>query len=114
MIKKLGENDISMIDQLSNIQNSLMNLEYYFALLLEEKIKEKLSLYFKDDKEIEIYKLSNGIMTTRQIGDLVGVSKNTVSDIWKEWLSVGIVETNATNRPYKAKYSLLELTSKIK
>lgn len=94
------------VDELIKIQKEVLN---YLDLLLENRINARVSNYFNDEKEKEVYLLTDGLNTTRQIEDACGVNKNSVSSLWKKWYAQGIVCLIASNKPYKAKFSLIEL-----
>ena len=96
-----------MIGELGDSLNRIEML-YSFGTYLE--LKRYLPDIFKNVKQIMAYELSNGEMSTRDIGNLVGVDQKTVSTWWRNWESnFNIVEKVGKRGQYKNKYSLLEL-----
>lgn len=96
-----------MIGELGDSLNRIEML-YSFGTYLE--LKRFLPDIFKNVKQIMAYELSNGEMSTRDIGNLVGVDQKTVSTWWRNWESnFNIVEKVGKRGQYKNKYSLLEL-----
>ena len=61
-----------------------------FAGMLQ--LRNILSQNLIDDKASLIYEFSNGERSTRDIAKLVNVSHGTISNYWKKWVKLGIVE----------------------
>lgn len=61
-------------------------------LILKNLVKENL----KTELELEIYELSDGKRSTRDISKILGAtSHTTVAVSWKKWRKLGIVETSS-------------------
>lgn len=56
----------------------------------------------------KVYELSDGNRSTRDIQDLTGVSRTTVTIYWKQWALSGIVVPAARKGRYKAAFDLKE------
>jgi Fic family protein len=55
-------------------------------------LKNILETVLNDDRKKQVYFLTNGDNTTRQIESSIGVSRNTISVWWRDWAKIGIVE----------------------
>lgn len=58
-----------------------------------KQVKEVLTSTLNNEKKIIAYHFSDGKNTSRAISELTDVHFATISDWWKEWLSLGIGET---------------------
>jgi len=77
--------------------------------ILSNEVKANLG----NKQKIDIYELTDGLNTARDIAKLTGISKTTVTNCWKEWLLSGfaIPEPKRDDRPIKifSKNEILEL-----
>jgi hypothetical protein len=55
-----------------------------------QQIRPLLVQLLRDEKERRAYDLTDGARTTRDIGDVVGVSGPTISRWWSRWTALGI------------------------
>ena len=58
-----------------------------------DKAKSVLSTTLDSDKKIIVYHLSNGKNTSTSIANQVDLSQTRISELWKEWLLIGIGES---------------------
>jgi len=58
-----------------------------------DKAKSVLTTTLDNDKKIIAYNLSDGKNTSTTIANQVGFSQGSISELWKEWLMVGIGES---------------------
>lgn len=104
------ENTLTTLnDSVFDLQQSVLRIEQYLELLLGNRIKEKIKDLFTNDTEIQVYQLSDGIRTTRQIEEIVKISRSTISVLWKKWSAQGIMFIPVGNKPYKSKFSMIDL-----
>ena len=87
---------LALKEEKANMDNNkvevlLTELINLYKLVNKDKISEILMQELNEEKKIEIYKLSDGNLTTRDIGKKVGISHVTVHRYWKKWASEGIV-----------------------
>lgn len=57
------------------------------------QVKDVLTTTLDSDKKIVTYHLSDGKNTSTVISQLSGISQPKVTDLWKEWLSLGLGES---------------------
>ncbi len=60
-----------------------------------------------NDKKINVYEMTDGKNTIREIRTKTGISFGAISKWWNEWYSYGVLEKN--NEKYKKLISLQEL-----
>ena len=99
-----------LLDELKTLNQTQSEISTTLKVLARQMIEKRLSHIFEDSEEILIYQLSDGDRTTGALEKLVTGSKMTISRLWKKWEELGIVETEGYRNPYRAKYSLEELS----
>lgn len=57
-----------------------------------KQVKEVLTSALNNEKKIIAYHYSDGKNTSTVISKLSGIAQPTISDLWKEWLSLGLGE----------------------
>lgn len=57
-----------------------------------KQVKEVLTSTLNNEKKIIAYHYSDGKNTSTIISKLSGIAQPTISDLWKEWLSLGLGE----------------------
>jgi hypothetical protein len=78
---------------LRNIESKLDQLLKWTRFAGMQQLRNILAHNLTNDTQMLIYEHSNGERSTREIAELVGVKSNqTVSNYWKKWSSLGIVE----------------------
>ncbi len=65
-------------------------------------------LYDETGNKAKVYELSDGTRSTRDIQELTGVSRTTVTVYWKQWALSGIVIPAERKGRYKAAFELKE------
>lgn len=58
-----------------------------------KQVKEVLLSTLNTDKKVIAYHYSDGKNTSTEIAKLSGVAQPTISDLWKDWLSLGLGES---------------------
>ncbi len=106
----MEQNDLKdLIDELKTLNQTHKLIAGYLRLMSNAEIEKSLKDTFTSNEEIRVYELSDGNRTTRDIEDLIGVSRQTVSNLWKKWEILGLVEEGKSKKPYKAKFSIIDL-----
>lgn len=59
------------------------------------EVKAVIDTLVDDQTKRAIYQLSDGSLTTREIGDRVGAGKDKVASLWKIWSRAGLGETQS-------------------
>jgi len=72
---------------LSELQNQTMWLKAIWLQAVKDAIKKEL----KSKQDKNLFELSDGKSTTREIAKAVGVSHKMVADKWDKWASLGLV-----------------------
>lgn len=110
LLVEISEKLSNLNSTINELGDSINRIEMYHRFGTYLEIKRLLPNIFKNDKQIMAYELSNGEMSTREIGYLVGVDQKTISTWWRNWEgNFNIVEKVGKRGQYKNKYSLLEL-----
>ena len=100
-----------ILDQLITLNNNQSELVSIFTILVQPEIEKRLSHIFSNPDEFTVYMLTDGKNSSVKISEIVNVSSTTISRWWQKWdEDFHIVETAGYRNPYKAKYSLIELT----
>lgn len=74
-----------------------------------QQLKNTLTQTLTSDRELLIYELSDGERTTREIAKLVNLgSITTVTNYWKKWSKLGIVEPSPKRRGRFHRFCSLE------
>lgn len=113
---EIDKKHLDLLDSLSIMEGKLNLLEYQcgeiinlLRILAQPVLSSSLQDVFKTPKQLYIYELSNGKRSTRDIGKLVKLDQKGISNSWREWEKVGLVEKIGKKGQFKARYSLLEL-----
>lgn len=78
---------------LKSIEQKLDNLLKWTRFAGMQQLRAILTQNLTTDTEMLVYELSDGEHTTREIARLAGVGSNaTITNYWKKWSKVGIVE----------------------
>lgn len=70
----------------------LKEMTKWLRFLGMKEVKVVLKDTLNDEKKIIAYHHSDGKNTSRTISEISGMAYQTVSDLWKEWLSLGLGE----------------------
>ena len=76
---------------LEEIRDELRQANRWLRILATPLISEKLRAILKKDDEWRVYRASDG-RAREQVAHSSAVSHGTVSNYWKAWASLGIVE----------------------
>jgi hypothetical protein len=71
----------------------LQELVGWTRVALYPQVKGLLNDVLDDERKKAIYSAADGTRSGEQIRILVGTSPNTVTDLFKKWEQIGIVET---------------------
>ena len=72
-------------------------------------LKRRLAPVLSDRKKTDVYKLSTGELSTRQIAQQVGISDKTVRDWWREWAAAGLMKSSAVEGRFARRYDPVRL-----
>lgn len=98
-----------LIDELKTLNQTHKLIAGYLRLMVSAEIEKSLKDTFISNEEIRVYELSDGNRTTRDIEDIIGVSRQTVSNLWKKWEALGLVEDGGNKKPYRARFTVIDL-----
>lgn len=81
-----------------------------YKVVNRKPIIELLQAELKSDLYIDIYLLSDGDRSTREIADLLTnrCSHSTVANLWNRWALLGIVASTKQKGRYKSLFDLSE------
>jgi hypothetical protein len=96
-------------DQLNILELQNREAQNLLRILVQPILSNSLEGIFKTPRQLYAYELSNGERSTREIGKLVKLDQKGISNWWREWEKVGLVEKVGKKGQFKARYSLLEL-----
>ena len=68
-----------------------------------DKLKKILKDNLDNDIKQQIYELSDGVATTRDIASKFSISTATVASYWDEWTNLGIMEKIPVSRGMRGK-----------
>ena len=114
------ENDTNQnVDKLEKISASLeaiaSSLQSIFGLgfiRTQPNILSSLPHIFKSSAQLKAYLLSDGTLSTRDIGKIVNSSHTTIGNWWEKRSSeFDIVERDKKSGSYKKRYSLADLVA---
>lgn len=100
----------SLIYELKMLNQTQKEISQTLKVLARSECEKRLTHLFKNKDEILIYQLTDGKNTTTEIEKHVPISTQSISKLWQKWEELGIAKTEGYRNPYKAKYSLEELT----
>ena len=107
-------NNENLTEVLTRIERELVIISTNLRLLVGEKIKQILEEELNTDKKRQVYELTDGTRSRREIANIVGVSDDTIQGWWDRWVSKGLLRKDPrVGRPYKI-FSLEELGIKVK
>jgi DNA-binding transcriptional ArsR family regulator len=103
--------DVSPVSNNSNEQivNLLSELVNLYKLVNKPTIVQRLEEELADPKRKQIYELSNGERSSREIAKIVGdVSYSTITVYWKQWAQKGLMTPAQRVGRYKHTVDLKE------
>ncbi len=95
------------MEKLSNMFEEFLTL---YKFVNKKAIADMLNAELNKSQLIEIYRLTNGENSTRDIANLLTekCAHATIANIWKRWALKGIVLPAATKGRFKAAFNLDE------
>jgi len=101
--------DELIINELEKLNRTLSRVADLLEFSIDDEIEKALSNFFTNSRDRKIYELSDGVRSTRDIGKIVALDQKGISNLWKKWAEMEIVEPTGNLKPYKAKYTIVEL-----
>lgn|SRR5574341_25381 len=98
-----------LIRELEKLNGTLSRIADLIEFSMDDEIEYALTDIFANPRDRKIYELSDGVLSTRDIGKIIGLDQKGISNLWKKWAEIEIVESTGHLKPYKAKYTLIEL-----
>ncbi len=95
--------------ELEKLNKTLSRIADLIEFSMDDEIEEALTDFFTNTRDRKIYELSDGIRSSRDIGKIVSLDQKSISNLWKKWEEIEIVEPTGKLKPYKAKYTIIEL-----
>jgi CRP-like cAMP-binding protein len=80
-----------MVDSSNEILQELQRQTRWLRFLGLQQLRPILLELLRDPRERRAFELSDGSRSTREVGEIVGVSGATISRWWTKWAAVGIV-----------------------
>jgi hypothetical protein len=102
---------VRVFEKLNNTCSHILEL---LEFSMSEELEEILTSVFPNPRDRQIYQLTDGSRSTRDIGKIIGLDQKGISKLWTKWSDLGIVESVGKLKPYKAKYTLIGLATKHK
>ncbi len=98
-----------------------MNTDDQVIALLEELLAwtkfanrgalvETLKAQLAEPRHLRAYEFSDGTKTQKEVGDLVGLSQQSISALWQKWRRLGIAKDQAGRAKHIARPTDLGLT----
>jgi len=87
------------------IRDELVATNRWLRILATPLVAERLGRVLKKDEEWRVYRESDG-RPREQVADSAGVSHGTVSNYWKAWEPLEILETTETKGRYRHRYDV--------
>ena len=98
------------MDNLENLTNLLSDFLTIYKFVNKKTVSDMLSAELNKAQLFEIYQLTDGNNSTRDIASKLNqkCTHVTIANIWKRWASKGIVVPAETKGRFKAAFSLEE------
>lgn len=93
------------MDKLTNMFEEFLTL---YKFVNKKAIADMLNAELNKPQLIEIYRLTNGENSTRDIAKTQKCTHTTIANIWKKWALKGIVIPAAAKGRFKAAFNLDE------
>jgi hypothetical protein len=111
-----SDKDKRLFDVLDEVKRLTKMETDLLRVLVHHKSDRVVSIVLPSEKERLAYQHSDGKRSSRQVGDIAGVSHTAVGRWWKDWKDKGTgesVSVQGGGQRFKAKYTLLELAVAI-
>lgn len=100
----------SIAERTNRLEALAQQIELNIRLMSLPLTLNLLSDVFENAKQLRAYELSDGVLSTRSIGDIVGVDQKTISNWWQSWeKKPAIVEKVGKRGQYRKRYSIYDL-----
>jgi transposase-like protein len=93
-----------VIELLQAIADNTREIADLLEIAYGAELKRRLAPVLSDRKRTEVYSLSTGELSTRQIAQRVGVSDKTVRDWWRDWAAAGLMKGGAVEGRFVRRY----------
>lgn len=99
-----------MEDQTAQLVQLMQEFTQLYKLINRNKINEILQNELRTPQLIEMYRLTDGVLATREVAAVMQnkCSHVTVANTWKRWALAGIVVPTVIKGRYKAIFNLEE------
>lgn len=85
-------NDERIAESLERITRSLEEIAKWTKVTSIPKVKDTLKEFIKTPEDANVYNLSDGERTTREMEKLTKVGRMSVARLWKKWIRAGLAE----------------------
>jgi hypothetical protein len=100
-----------VVDALKKANELLEQQVALTRVLVVQQIRDLVPSLVRSSQEHQIYELTDGVRSTREIAKKVGTSHVTVADKWKAWAAWGLVlPSDEYAGRYKKIFSLRDLS----
>lgn len=98
------------MDNLENLTNMFAEFLTIYKFVNKKKIADMLKSELENQQKVDIYQLSDGEHSTRDIASQVTpkCGHNTVARCWKQWALQGLVVPTERKGRFKAAFNLEE------
>lgn len=86
-----------IVSAIEKLQNSLDEVSMWQKISGVEKVKEVLERALDKPEKILVYHLSTDDKTTREINNITGVSRVSISSYQKSWFNLGLMKKVPTS-----------------
>ena len=93
---------------LTEIRDALRENNRLLRVIASPLVEEKLQKVLHKDEERRVYRASDG-SPRKVVGQKAGVSHTTVSNYWKLWEPLGILEKTETAGRYRHRYDVVDI-----
>jgi hypothetical protein len=91
-----------------NVLRLLTEMLAWTKLEARPRVAARLSEILDSPEKRIVYEYSDGTKGVRQISEITGVDKNTVSNWWGEWDALGVMEQSTTRKGRRQRLVSLE------
>lgn len=97
-------------DMLTEIRDAIRESNRWLRILATPLVSQRLKAILRKDDEWRVYGASDG-RAREQVAESSGVSHGTVSNYWKAWAPLGIVEETETKGRYRKAFDVDQFVS---
>ena len=85
-----NDEQIKLLREQAELSRELVKWARFTGL---QRAKETLNITLNNEKKIQAYHLSDGKNTSTIISKITGINQPKVTELWKEWLALGLGES---------------------